>query len=293
MHFDLTDLRLFLAVAEAGSITAGAARCHLALAAASARLRALEAECGAALLLRGRRGIRLTAPGLEMLHHARLVLGQVAALQAALGGAGGALRATLRLPANGAACGLFLPDALAGFLAAHPGIDVETEEKPSPAVLRMVAGGSAELGIAAHWALDAAPGLAVLPFRTDRLVLVLPRGHALAASRPVAFAELLDQPWIGLDAASALQAHLAWQAARLGGRPRLRARAAGFDAACRMVAAGAGIAILPEAAARPHRRALSIRRLAEAWAVRQLCLCHRVDPPLSEPARLLRDHLRE
>ena len=74
MHFDLTDLRLFTAVADEGSITAGAARSGLALASASARVRRMEAALGAALLERGRRGVQLTPAGFALAHHGRLVL---------------------------------------------------------------------------------------------------------------------------------------------------------------------------------------------------------------------------
>ena len=80
MHFDLTDLRLFAAIAESGSITAGAARTGLALAAASARVRGMETALGAPLLERGRRGIRPTPAGFALARHARLVLAQMACL---------------------------------------------------------------------------------------------------------------------------------------------------------------------------------------------------------------------
>jgi len=64
MRFDMTDLRLFLHVVEAGSITAGADRAHLALAAASARIRGMEDDLGTSLLERMRHGIEPTAAGL-------------------------------------------------------------------------------------------------------------------------------------------------------------------------------------------------------------------------------------
>jgi len=291
MHLDLTDLRLFLATVEAGSITGGAARVHLALAAASARIRGLEASAGVALLERGRRGVRPTPAGLALLHHARAMQAQLARLQAEMADHAGGVRGLVRLPANGAACAEFLPEALPGFLAAHPLIDVEPEEKPSHAVLEAVATGIAELGIAAAWALEGRTDLHGTPFRTDRLVLVAPRGHPLAAGPALRLTEALEAAFVGLGTASALQAHLLAQAARAGGRLRMRAHAPSFDAACRMVAAGVGVAILPESAARRHRRSLVIRRLAEPWAVRRLLLCTRAGATLTPQARRLLDHL--
>ncbi|HWL81033.1 MAG TPA: LysR family transcriptional regulator [Roseomonas sp.] len=292
MHLELTDLRLFLAILEAGSITAGAARVNLALAAASTRIRMLEARAGVTLLERGRRGVRPTPAGLALLHHARAVQAQVARLEAELKDHAGGARGLVRLPANGAACAEFLPEVLPAFLAAHPLIDVEPEEKPSHAVLDAVATGAAELGIAAAWALEGRSDLLGSPFRTDRLVLVAPRGHPLASGPALRLGEALAAEFVGLGAGSALQVHLLAQAARLGGALRLRTQAPGFDAACRMVAAGVGVAILPEIAARRHRRSLAIRRLAEPWAVRRLLLCTRVGATLTPQARSLLAHLR-
>src|SRR5690242_6554160 len=112
MHLDLTDLRLFLRVAEAGSITGGAARANLALAAASARISAMEADLGVRLLDRGRRGARPTPAGRALLHHARLVLDQVERLGSEIAAYAGGLRGHVRLLANTAAASEFLPDLL-------------------------------------------------------------------------------------------------------------------------------------------------------------------------------------
>jgi DNA-binding transcriptional LysR family regulator len=76
MRFDLTDLRLFLHVVEAGSITRGAARMHLAIAAASTRIRDMEATLGTPLLHRRRQGVQPTEAGHTLLHHARVLLQQ-------------------------------------------------------------------------------------------------------------------------------------------------------------------------------------------------------------------------
>lgn len=80
-RFDLVDLRLFLQVAEMGSITHGARRAHLALASASARIRGMEDKLGVTLLKRDRRGVSLTPAGQSVADHARLILQQVDSLQ--------------------------------------------------------------------------------------------------------------------------------------------------------------------------------------------------------------------
>lgn len=292
MHFDLTDLRLFAAVAETGSITAGAARAGLALPSASARVRGMEGSLGAPLLLRGRRGVRPTAAGHALAHHARLVLAQVERLRGELREhARGELRGEVRLLSNTAALEEFLPDALAAWLAANPGISLELEERPSHEVALAVAEGRADAGVLADWA--GAEGLECLPFRRDRLCLVVPRDHPLAARRRLAFAEALAEDFIGLPQGSALAEHLASQAARLGRplRPRLRLR--GFDAICRLVERGAGVAVVPETAGRRCRRVMGIRALAltDPWADRHLMICVRRLDSLSQHARRLVEHL--
>ena len=77
MHFDLSDLRLFVRTADEGNMTRAAAQQHLSLAAASTRIKSLEAQSGQTLLYREARGVRLTPPGEAFLHHARGVLRQV------------------------------------------------------------------------------------------------------------------------------------------------------------------------------------------------------------------------
>lgn len=289
---DLTDLRLFLLVIEAGSITRGAERAHLALASASARIRGLEEELGVALLERERRGVRPTPAGQALARHARGVLQQVEHLRGELGGYAGGLKGRVRLLSNTAALSEFLPDALSAFLTAHPEVDVEVEERLSHEIVQAVAEGQAEVGLVADTVELGA--LETFAFQEDRLVLVTPREHPLAARQEVAFAEVLEAPFVGLGEGSALQEHLAWHAARLGRRLRYRVRLRGFDALCRMVERGVGLAVIPEAAARRCQRSMSIRRVAlrEAWATRRLLLCVRRHEALSVQARLLVAALR-
>ena len=288
MHFDLTDLRRFLHVVEERSITAGAARSGLALASASARVRGMEEQARVPLLERGRRGVEPTPAGRTLLHHARLVTGQVERMRGELGEYARGLKGHVRLLANTAAAAEFLPEILAAFLAANPSVDVDLDERPSPEVAQAVAEGLAEVGIAAdHVNLS---GLVVMPFRTDRLTLVVPRGHPLAGRGRVAFA---DSEFVGLSGDSALGEHLAGHAARTGALMRTRVRVRGLDAACRMVALGAGVAVVPEAAARRWKGqgALALVPLEDPWAERRLVVVVRRLDTLPSHARRLAEHL--
>src|SRR5258707_930627 len=147
IRFDLTDLRLFLYVAEAASITHGATRANMAPASASERIRAMEDALGAPLLERTRRGVRLTPVGSALVHHARIVTQQLEKMRGELGDYAKGLRGHVRLLSNTVAIAELLPATLASFLSAHPNIDVELEDRPSREIVRMIAEGHADIGI--------------------------------------------------------------------------------------------------------------------------------------------------
>ncbi len=293
MRFDLTDLRLVLNVADAASITHGAARSGLALASASERIRDMERELDAPLFERQRRGVAPTAAGLALVHHARLVIRQLEAMRGELGAFARGLRGRVRVLSNTAATLEFLPPLLGPFLAGHPHVDVEIEERPSPEIVRGVARGRAEIGIVAD-AVDAAGELETFPFAADRLVLVTPLEHPLAGKRRIAFRKALAHDFVGLSAGSALQEHLDGHAARAGTALRLRVRLPGFDALCRVVESGIGVAIVSHTAAARCRKSMAIRvvPLADSWARRRLRLCVKAERDLPVHAGALLDHLR-
>ena len=286
MRFDLTDLRLFLLVAERGSITHGAELAGLALASASARIKGMEESLGAPLLERRRRGVVPTAAGQALLHHARAVQNQIEAMAGDLGAYATGLRARVRLMANTAATGELLRDIVPAFLVAHPGIDIDLDERPSHEIAEAVASGAVDLGIAATWA-----GLSHLeqrPFFIDRLAVITARDWpGLAGLHAVNLADILGESFVGLGLGHALQEHITRQAARLGGHLHFRIRVPGLDNVCRLVAQGAGIAIVPQSAARRSARTLRSLRLVDDWATRQLNLCARSFDELTPQAKLL------
>ena len=269
MHFDLTDLRLFVAAAELGNLTRASERQHLSLAAASARIKSLEAQCGLPLLLREARGVKLLPQGEAFLHHARLLLNQTDKLRDELLAYGGGLRGHLRVFANTTAVTDFLPELLPAFLAAHPQINVDLQEKPKALIARGVRDGQADLGIVAG-NVDTL-GLESIHFSTDRLVLVTSRKHRFARRRRIAFAETLDEDAIGMQQGSTLQAFLGQITETLGKRQKLRIQLGSFDAMCRMIGSGVGIGVVPESAARRNLETmqLALIELSDAWSVRE------------------------
>jgi molybdate transport repressor ModE-like protein len=292
MRFDLTDMSLFRHVVEAGSITHGAERAHLALAAASTRIRHMEEALGASLLVRSRGGVTPTQAGRTLLQHARTILSQAERLREDLGAYAGGLAGQVRVLSNTNALTEFLPETLSSFLAAHPNVSVDLQERLSDEIVGLIAEGVADIGIVAG-TVDAG-GLETYPYRSDRFVLVVAKDHPLAKRNRIAFSEVLDHDFVGLDRASALQRFLADKAARIGRSIRLRIQLRSFDGVCRLVERNVGVGIVPETTARWAARTMEIKAVAltDPWALRDLSICMRDYKALPPYARQLVDHMR-
>jgi DNA-binding transcriptional LysR family regulator len=292
MQFDLVDLSLFRHVVHAGSITHGAERAHLALAAASTRIRNMEKSLGAPLLVRSHQGVVPTPAGRTLLQHARELLAQAERLREDLGAFAGGLAGQIRILSNTNALTEFLPEALSAFLASHPQVSIDLEERLSDEIVGLIAEGVGDIGIVAG-TVDTGR-LTTYPFRSDRFVLVVPNGHPLAQAGQIALAEVLGHDFVGLDRASALQRFLADKASRIGRPIRLRVQLRSFDAVCRMVEAGVGLGIVPETTARRAARTMAIVMvdLKDPWALRDLTICIRELAGLAPSARQLVEHLR-
>jgi DNA-binding transcriptional LysR family regulator len=186
----------------------------------------------------------------------------------------------------------FLPEALSSFLAAHPSVSVDIEERLSDEIVGLIAEGVADLGVIAG-TVDAG-ALETYPFRRDRFVLVVSQDHPLARRAKIGFKEVLEHDFVGLDRASALQRFLAGKAVRIGRPLRLRVQLRSFDAVCRLVECKVGVGIVPETTARRVSKtmAIAVVPLADTWAVRELTICTRKIEDLPLYARQLVDHLR-
>ena len=292
MHFDLTDLRLFVAVADAGSITAGASASALSLAAASARLRQLEDQAGVDLLERGRPGVQLTPARPAQQRQARRIRGDLARQRREHADYAAGHRATVRLLANTAALNEWLPERVADFLVTHPSLDLTLVESGSVEAADAVREAAADLAVVADHA--SRHGLQDALLGQDRLVVACACDHPWAKADALEITAMFDAPFLGLSGDSALQRHLLARAAAAGGRLHWRAHVPGMEALCRMVARGAGVAIVSECAARRSTvaGALAIVPLAEAWATRALWLVSRDFAALPLPARQLAEWLR-
>jgi DNA-binding transcriptional LysR family regulator len=226
------------------------------------------------------------------LQHAREILRQAEHLREELSAYAGGLAGQIKVLSNTNALTEFLPEALSSFLADHPQVSVDLEERLSDEIVGLIAGGVGDIGIVAG-TVDAS-ALETYPFRNDRFVLVVGRDHPLAKRGEISFAEVLDHDFVGLDRTSALQRFLADKATRIGQPLRLRVQLRSFDAVCRLVECNVGIGIVPETTARRVARvmAIAIVPLTDSWAARELTICIRNLDELAPYARQLVEHLR-
>ncbi len=273
MRFDLFDLKLFAHIAEAQSVTGGAERSHLSLAAASTRIKNLEEQVGVKLLSRSRHGATVTGAGETLLAHARRVIRQLEQLSGDLQEYASGVRGHVRVFANTTAMSEFLPAVLRTYLVNHPDVTVDLQERLSPDIVRAVQEGMVDIGIIAGDMRT--EGLGVMPYRHDRLVLATALSHPLAERNSVDFGDALDYEFIGLPEASALHTFLGRAAAHLQRDLRWRVQVSNFETACRMIEANVGIGVLPHSTATRHVGAMALRvvELNDEWAERKLQVC--------------------
>jgi DNA-binding transcriptional LysR family regulator len=275
IHFNLTDLRLFVYIAEENSLTRAAVRAHMSLPAASVRIKNLEDMIGTRLLNRDTVGITLRPPGQALLRHARLVLAQLENLRSDMQEYAQGIKGHVRIFANTTATAEFLPAVLRSFLVSHPDVNIDLREHLSNDVVRAVSEGGADIGIAAGSARS--EGLQVIPYREDRLVVATAPGHPLASRGNVDFADTLQYEYIGLYEGSVIHSFVHQAAGPQTKSLKTRIQVSNFDSVCRMIEANVGIGILPESAAQRHARSLGLKilRLNDEWAMRRLIICVR------------------
>lgn len=291
-HFDPVTLRLFIAVCEERNIARAAEREAIVASAVSKRIAAIEAEIGAPLLVRGRRGIEPTAAGQALLRQAREVLGAMTRMHAELSDFASGAQGSVRVVASTSVLAEQLADDIGAFLQRHPRVRVSLDERVSPDIVRIVREGSAELGVL--WDLTDLSGLATVPYRRDNLCLATPLGHPLAGRKRIAFADAAGHVTVAVAPGGMMDRLLHREAARLGVTLVNRIQVSGLDAATRIVAAGLGPAILPREAVEVYaaRQRLALVPLTDAWAKRQFVICLRADGSVSATTKLLVEALR-
>lgn len=289
---DPVALQSFVAVCEEGSIAAAALRESIVASALSKRIGALETEVGVTLLLRRRRGVEPTPAGETLLAHARELLAGLERMRVELGAFGTGVQGSVRVLASPSVLAEQLPDDIGRFVEQHPALRVSLDERVSGRIVRSLRDGAADLGVL--WDAADLAGLSSVPYRSDNLCAAMASSHPLARRPSLRYAELLDAMSIGVTPGGLMDQMLRRQAALIGRLPAYRIQVSNMDAACRIVAAGIGIAVLPREVAVPHAGAgrIALVPIAEAWAVRRFVVASRREPLRSASARRLLEFLQ-
>lgn len=289
--FDPVSLRLFVAICEEQSFTDAAFRENLTVSAVSKRLLMLEQQVGVPLLERGRGGIQLTAAGEALLPAARGLLQSMAQIRANLSGYAHRERDHVRVSCTPSAIISFAPQDIAEFLSANPRVNVKLDEHMAADVVRRVREGHADLGIT--WDQVGTGDLETVPYRMDRMVLVVYPGHPLAARSRVRFSDVLPYDCVTVYASSVAQ-HMQQRAAIAEGRAlKSSVCVRTYEGACHVVAARLGIALVPLGACRTVLGALKlvVIPLDDEWAQRRFVVCMRDRAGLTVSTRLLLESL--
>ena len=241
---ELRHLRYFVAVAEEGSLTVAAQkRLHTAQPSLSRQIHDLELELGVQLLIRGPRGIELTAAGRVFLDHARVALLQVEA-------AGEAARRAAQPARTSFAIGFltgyemdWLPAVMGILRAELPNTEVVIHSQDSPDLAAGLIRGKIDLAFLRPE--KQAPGLKFRPLRKDPLIVLMPRDHALAAKSSIRPQDMAGQTFIGV---SPVRAPTLWAVINeylkpLGVKPDHQAE--NLAMAISLVASTGGICLLP------------------------------------------------
>lgn len=285
MSLDPKSLRSFVSAVRYGSIADAAASEHLAPSALSRRISELENRVGTPLLVRSNKGVAATSAGRALVDLAHRLLNDLADIEAQMKTFSSGTQGYVSVFANISAMTQFLPQDLKHFLKQHPKVQIHLEQKVSTEIIKAVAENEADLGVVV--ADETSTDLPLLPYRSDRLVLITAIEHPLAGQARIT----LDQTWaydyVGLPAGSQINDRLIRAAHEQGERWKCRFYVPSYDVLQLMVEAGLGIGVLPESIALGGGHRLCRIAIDESWACRALSICIRDPHALSPSARLL------
>ena len=267
---DPYSLRLFLAAAREGSIARASATEHIAASALSRRIADLEHAFGVPLFVRSPHGIALTEAGKVALARGTKLEDDLKLLVREVQAHAGEICGVLRLFANASAIVGSLPERLNAFCRKYPAVEIALHEHITEEVVRACLDERADIGVGVQMSVPNT--LASWHFDHDPLIVILPHGHPLAASRKLHITDLGPYPLVSIRTGGALDRMLHERATEAGVDVRTSVTVTSFDAVCRMVEAGLGIAVIPRRAADAFTgKGRFVRRaLDEPWIERDL-----------------------
>jgi DNA-binding transcriptional LysR family regulator len=243
-------LRVLREVIEQGSFSEAADALNYTQSAVSQAIATLEAEAGVPLLDRDRRGVRPTSAGERLNDHAGRILSQLDAAEAELGAIAGIRGGELRMASFPTAGATLMPLAIAAFRAAYPDVTLSLVEGEPEDLIPRLRDGDFDLGLIFEFegTGQLGPGLWSAPLFEDPMRLALPRGHRLMERERVTLEDLAEEAWVQTSEASACARHVVRICRAAGFRPRVSFESDDYLTVQGLVAAGVGVALIPQLA---------------------------------------------
>jgi DNA-binding transcriptional LysR family regulator len=243
-------LKVLREVLAQGSFSEAASALNYTQSAVSQAIATLESEAGVPLLERDRRGVRPTTAGERLNAHAGRILTQLDAAEAELGAITGIKGGELRMASFPTAGATLMPLAIAAFRAAYPEVTLSLIEGEPEELAPRLRDGEFDLGLIFEFegTGELGPGLRGAPLFEDPMRLALPKGHRLAHKEPVTLEDLADEAWVQTSEASACARHVVRICRAAGFEPRVSFESDDYLTVQGLVAAGVGVALIPELA---------------------------------------------
>jgi DNA-binding transcriptional LysR family regulator len=295
-EMDVPRLEAFLEVARLGSMRAASRSLHLGQPALSARISTLEAELGARVFERTKRGVRLTSAGQALLPHAERVLESVAAGRTAVSQVEQGDEGELVIAAASAINASLVPELVARFRRFHPGVHLYVHTGSADRVADLIAFGTAQLGLIRDDSDPHDPRLRATPLYTEQLLLTARPDHPFVGQSPIRLARLADATLILFDRASGDYELVRAVLRESGVSPYGVIEVDSVDTARRLVARGLGIAWLPSTAAVPEvetGRLTEVQLLDAPALERRVMVLERAEATTWVPVRTMRQLLSD
>ena len=259
---EIKQIKSFLAVAKALNFSRAARVLHLSQPALSTQIKNLEADLGAALFLRNRRKVSLTPAGLVLLADAEALLQQIAAIELRVRRASAGDTGTLRIGFVASATLGLVPAVALAFKKQYPGVALELKNLPTVRQVEGLRSGTIDAGFVRLPLPE--PGLSIALIDREPFAMVVSKNHPLAKKKDWRVEHLAGEPFIAYGERWAPAFYQSWTGiCRLAGfTPNVVQETAEMDTAVALVAAGLGVAILPEGITRRNRRILAVKVLA-------------------------------
>jgi DNA-binding transcriptional LysR family regulator len=269
---NLARLNILREVVQRGSFSSAAEALDYTQSAVSQAIARLEAETGALLVVRDRRGVRATVAGATLLQHADAILAQVQAAEDDLAAVLGVRGGRLRIASFPSAGSTLIPQAVAAFRHLHPDVELSLGEGEPEEVAPRLRAGEFDLALLFEFPGEEHHfrGLAKSPLIHDPMWVALPVEHQLARKHNLALIDLRDQDWVQTSAQSACARHVISVCREAGFEPRVSFESDDYDTVQGLVAAGVGVALIPRLALSHRQPGLVVRRLAPENPVRRV-----------------------